>query len=87
LNDKKNKKKLKEIKRELNKKVAVFVDKPQTPTDYLSLRLHLVQAKRGFFGWRDKVIAFTVLIPSDRREAAETFQKIQAEFKTKGVTL
>lgn len=67
--------------------VAVPIGDPQTPTDYYVVRVQLVHVRKGFFGFRDKTLAFSALVPDTRKEAADVFKAVQEDFEKRGVSI
>ena len=61
--------------------------KEQTPKEYLVVKVHLVHVKKGFFGYKDKILAFHSAIPDTPQKALELYKKMIKIVRKYGVTI
>lgn len=54
----------------------VQIPKEQTLSEYLTVRVQLVYVKKSWFGYRDKLLSFSHVMPTTPQEAIDLFNKI-----------
>ena len=61
--------------------------KENTKKEYICVRVQIVTVKKGLFGYSDKILGFTTVIPNTEKEAITIFKEIQRRFSKYGVSL
>lgn len=71
---------------EMKKEIESFPEK-NTVKDYVAIRVVAVHVKKGWLGYRDKILGFHIAIPDTPQKADELMGKIEKLMNEYGVSI